>query len=169
MANLIRETGRGFASSLTANSSLSNSTVETTLFSQTISGGKMGTSKALKFTLYCSLTTPALAVPTLTVKVKLGSTSLTVMSGLSLAISQTNAPFNVTGLIVNKSAPNAQFTFSQIIQQSASIPLVLTSALADADWTVDTTTDQLFAVTAQFGSLNATTTLTFRYADIELT
>jgi len=169
MPKLRRETGRGFAVTELAGVSLNNSLSETTLFSQVIEAGKMGTVKELGFEFFCMLTTPALSLPSLTIRLKFGGNTLTVANSLGIAASQSNEPFIVRGKIVNK-ASNSQVAYACIEQGAASLPLVLgvASSFKGAKWSVDTSQDQTLSLTGQFSLLSGGTTLTLENATIDL-
>jgi hypothetical protein len=162
------ETGRGFAAAgYTANSVL-NTASETTLFTTTIPAGKMGDTKSLEFCIRCDLTTGALP-PSITVRIKLGSATLAIMSGVSLTGSLTGKPFLITGSIDNTT--NATQEVFGVVQQQAGNILGLGTTgidMASAQWTVDTTTAQTLTVTAQFSSASSTTSLTVRNIKVEL-
>lgn len=166
MALQKRETGRGYSVADYTSATLSSSTVETTLFTQTIVAGSMGIAKELNFRIICTLTT-VLAPPTLTIKMKFGASTLTVMSGLTLSTSLTSSPFIIEGVIANVGSSTAQIVYAKLTQASSTI--LLAQPMAYADWTIDTTTDQTFSVTAQFGSSSATTVLTYKHANVDLT
>lgn len=170
MAKITRETSRGFAVSEAASSSMTNTTAETSLFSQSIVGGRMGLSKELRFTILCSLTT-GVVPPSMTIRVKFGSSTLVVMNALALASSTTSKPFVIEGVIANKNSASAQYIFAKIMQYANAVPILSSTgaAIEDADWTENTATDKTFEVTAQFGGLSATTTLTFKLASLEMT
>lgn len=169
MAKIPQETGRGFNIAETTAVMLSNVTTETTLFSQTIPAGKMGAVKRQKFKAFCTLTTPLLSLPSLTIKIRFGSSIMTVTSGLGLGASLTSEPFMITGEIINKSV-NSQVVWARIEQGAATIPLLLgiSSSFKGAKWTEDTTTDKTFSITGQFSLLSATTSLSVEHCDIEL-
>lgn len=164
-----RETSRGFASSQASTLTLSNSTTETTLFSQVIPAGSMGINKKLNLEALCTLTTPVVSIPTLTIRLKLGSAVLTVVSAVGLAVSQTNAPVVIEAKIRNKEASNAQILYAKVTQAGTSLPLLIENSKAVfASWTVDTSVNQTLSITAQFGGLSAATSLTAQDIDIEL-
>jgi len=166
MAVIKRETGRGFAATDSTASVFTAMTTEQTLFSHTIVGGYMSNNKELRFNILCALTSPMLSVPTITVKVKLGSSVINIMQGLTLATGQNNAPFLIEGVIANSNDPAIQTVFTKLTQATTAI--LSSQPMAYADWTVDTTVDQLFAITAQFGGISVATSLTYKHASVEL-
>jgi hypothetical protein len=171
MAKIQRETARGFAVGEYASTTVTNTATETTLFSQTIQAGAMGLNKELTFKIVCTLSTGVLP-PSLTIRIKLGTTTISVLNAQSLATSLSSAsPFIIDGMICNNNTVSAQFMFAKIQQPSTTLPLLLSasSSMASADWTVDTSVDQTFAITAQFGSASTAASLVFKHATIELT
>lgn len=168
MPKTIRETGRGFSTSDTSGIVLTNSATETTLYSQDIPAGAMGTVKELNFKLLCALTT-GLVPPNLTIRIKLGSSVLAVLNSQGLATSQSGLPFLVEGLIANNGAINAQSVYAKVTQYSNSVPLLIGPAgMALADFTEDTSVIKTFSITAQFASAASATSLTVKHATIEL-
>lgn len=131
----------------------------------------MGTNKEMNFRFICLLTT-GLVTPTLTIRAKLGSSVLTVASGVGLAASLgTPAPFIVEGSVINEDAANAQLAWFKITQPANTLALLIGggTAMNAVSWTEDTTADRTFSITAQFGTAVTGTSLTFRHASIDLT
>lgn len=124
-----------------------DSSTETTLVSANIQGGTMGDYKCLEFLLRGRITTPLLLAPTGTLRVKLGSTTFTALNGLSLTIALTTQSFLLTGRITNN-LPNVQDVGVEARQLTAALQMNATA------WAVDTTVDQTFALSWQFGALN---------------
>lgn len=143
---------------------------ETIIYSKSIEGGKMGTAKEMTFSINCSLTTGIVAPP-LTINVKLGIASLTVAGGIGITTNLgTPAPFRIEGAIINMLATNKQYVWAKILTPTSTVPLILNTAASyvSSKWTIDTTTDQTFAITAKFGSLLLGTSLQTEYVKIEL-
>lgn len=167
-----RETSRGFSSSTAGTTVLTSSLTsnpETTIFSEVIPGTKMGTNKTSRLEMLVTLTSQALSLPSLTFKVKLGSSSLTLFSGVSLLASQTNTPFVIKVKIRNKNAANSQIVFAEICQSDTNSPLAIMSSMTKfAIWSEDTTVDKTLSVTAQFGGLSANASITVQDADLDL-
>jgi hypothetical protein len=156
------ETGRGMSVFEPLTITLNNSTTETTLFSTVIKGNKFGKTKRLTFVVDGVISTALSLVPTLSVFVKLGTTSMTIMNTATLGIGISNRQFHIEGYIAAMNDPAVQVVWSQIQQNSVS------PTLAMADWTVDTTNDNTFAVTAQFGGISLGTSLSVKYATVEM-
>lgn len=169
MVKIPQETGRGFSVTDSAAVAVSNTTSETTIFSQVVPGGKMGAIKRLRFSAFCMITTPALSLPSLTVRLKFGGSTITVANGISLAINLNNEPFMIRGEIINKSA-TSQIAWARIEQGANSLPLLLgiASSFKGAKWTEDSSTDKTFSLTAQFSLLSGGTSLSAEHVDIEL-
>lgn len=157
-----RETSRGFSYSQPEALVLNNSTTESDIFSAVIGAGKMGTNKSIDLTIRCTLTTPLTLVPVGTIKVKFGSSTLTIFDGVAIASLQNNTPFKINVYIRNKTA-TSQIVFAEIDQVANNVPMALTSDRSVyGEWSEDTTVDKTLAVTGKFGSLSANTFLNVR-------
>ncbi|GAB3317944.1 hypothetical protein GCM10027299_09350 [Larkinella ripae] len=163
-----REIGRGYALDWQTGSSMTNTTTETTVCSQMIQGNSMSTNKRLKFQVLFAITS-GLVTPGLTIRVKFGGSTLTVISGGAILGSiGANKAFRLEGEIMNTSA-TTQVVQAHIVQDTGILPLNLSgNGLNYADWTVDTTTDQTFAVTLQYGAALTGTTITPKLVNIEV-
>lgn len=146
---------------------LSNTTTETDLISTVIPANSLSNYKRIKFKIYCSLTS-ALVTPNLTVRIKFGSNSVTVINGLGVNISQTSKPFTIEGIIVNRGNTMSQYVYGEIKQNASIGPLALTSPTYNANGIIatNTETDQTFSVTGQFSSTSATSSLTIDFWEI---
>lgn len=170
-----QETNRGYSIKAISFDPPVTSTVvtnpETTIYSRAIEAGKMGTSKEMSFNIFCNLTTGAVAAPTLTLKVKLGTGTLTIMNALSLGLGAASVPFRIEGAVINTSNSAAQYVWARLHTPSSTVPISLSAGAAymNTDWTVDTSVNQTFSVTAQFGGLIAGTSLATKYIKIDLT
>jgi len=163
MPNVRQETGRGFAANGINVASMTNTAAEQILFTQVIPAGGMGIAKRLDFYLNALLTTAAIT-PNITVKIKFGGQEIAALSGIALLALQTNAPFLIEGRIKNTSAQTQE---SWVKITSGVTSLLGSIPLKAGSWNVDTTVDQTFQITAQFGSALTATTLTVKDADME--
>lgn len=171
MAQVKQETGRGFTSGGVIAGTVNNTAVETILFQQTIPARAMGLNKILRFTHLGFLTTPALLVPNITLKIYLGASVVTVVSASTMTASQTAKPFLVEAMIANNSSTAAQIGFARVTETAATL-LILSAggvSMNSINWTLDTTVDQLFKVTVQFSAASTGTTLTNGIGLLELT
>jgi hypothetical protein len=175
MANTFKfEANRGFALVESAGSTLTNSTTETVLFAANIPAGKMGTSKILKFEFSLHLTSPALSVPTITLKLKLGATfAITLANAALLSASLSNKPILIKGKIANMNSTSSQYVQVEIMNNSAGTNILSSLGssfvVTDATAAVDTTVDQTLALTAQFGALSSTTSVSPMLVELNLT
>ena len=97
---------------------------------------------------------------------------MSIISAQALATSlSSSAPFVIEGVIVNNNSTNSQLIYGTITQQANTLALLLSASasMGTADWTIDTTQDQTFAVTAQFASASTAATLTCKHVSVELT
>ena len=165
------ESNRGFALIENGASAITNSTTETSLFSTTVKGGQMSTNKIAELQLVFHVTTPAISIPTLVLKVKLGTAVTTIATG-TLGSSITDKPFILTASIANQNATNVQYMYAKLDNSSLGINLFSAlgagSTVADATWAVDTAVDQVLSVTAQFGGLSATTSIVTKLVKLNL-
>lgn len=159
---------RGFTALGLTNSSVNNTNTETTIFTQAVPANAMGTNKVLRFQFWGTMTT-LLLPPTLTIRIKFGSTTLTVVNAVSLLASQTGSPFLIEVAVV-ATGTGSQEAFARISDSTGTIILTggLGLSLSAASWSVDTTSVQAFAVTVQFGTAVLTTTLTAKMVSLEL-
>lgn len=157
----------GRTKSLAPAVSVSGTTSETVLLSDTIKGKTLSTYKSVKFKIYCSITS-LLTPPSVTVRVKYGANSVSIVNGLSINVSQTNKPFVIEGVLVNRGVTNSQYIYGTVQQHATLGPLALTSPIYQASGTIstDSETDQLFSITSQFGASIGTTTLQIDYWEI---
>lgn len=163
MPNIKQETGRGFSSNGVNISTISNTAAEMVLFQQMIPAGALGTLKRIDYYLNALITT-GLVNPSITIRVRLGTSVLAVMNSASLLVSQSNKPFVIEGRIKNTSA-NTQEVYAKVTKNQTG--LLGSNDMEAASWAVDTTIDQMFQITAQFGTALTSTTLTVKDADME--
>jgi hypothetical protein len=150
-------------------SSVTNTTVETTVYGDTIKAGQMATYKEVNLELMFSMTT-ILTPPTMTVRVKFGGQTLVVVNGLTTNINVTNGVFRIYVKISNKGSAASQYAYGLVQQHLTAGPLSLTSPIYDSqgDWTVDTSVDQPISITVQMGTAISTTTLTPKYIRLKI-
>jgi len=147
---------------------VSNTTAETDLVNVAIPANFMGTSRVLTFDSTSLITTPALAIPTLTLTVRFGTSVIATASSLALAIGQSNSPFRMSGFISLDDVANAQTAITSITMGGTGLPLVLTGtqALQVNALTEDTTVALNFRITAQFGGLSSTTSIQQQFTQV---
>lgn len=131
-----------------------NSTVETTLFSDVIEANSLVPGKYYQFRLDLALSTPALNLANITIRVKYGSQTVAIVNGAALSIGATTAvPVTITGVLVSRGI-NSQFLPVTVSQGMGSIlTLGSTNSVARGLMTVDASVDQNFSVTAQFSGV----------------
>jgi len=172
MSLVLTDTSRGLRLRQSAGSAITNTTAETSLISATLPAGIMGLARALEFVCVATITTPLVSIPTLTIRVKFGGSTLTVAAGLSLVASLTNAPILLSGSIANIDATNVQYVYCEVRQSgglvSQPISIANGSFIQQAAFAEDTTAAVTFSITAQFGGLSATTNLTHQFSKVEV-
>ena len=143
---------------------LSNTTTETTVFSATIKAGQLALDRSVRVQYNGSITS-LLLPPTITVRVKFGGTTLTVLSGIALLASATAKPFSIDVFIANRGAANSQYLLATVTNPGAIALLTGLAVMEQASATaaIDTTVDQTLSITVQFGSAVSSTSLTTQY------
>lgn len=131
----------------TAESTLTGSTTETTLFTIVIPAGTLLTDNAIRYSL--SGNTALGGLGNATFRVKYGGTTIATL----VAGSADSGDYNLTGVIIADGATNAQKGTSQLFINSN------TDELVDKDVSaVDSTVDQNLVITAQLGNSGSTLT-----------
>lgn len=131
----LNATGR--TKSLAPAISVSGTTAETVLLSDTIKASTLSTYKSIRFKAYCSLTS-LLTPPSVTVRVRYGANSVSIVSGLSVNTAQTNRPFVVEGVLVNRGVTNNQYIYGTVMQHATLGPLALTSPIYQSSGIIST-------------------------------
>lgn len=151
-------TPTGQRTSVTPVVTITNSTTETTLFTSTIPANTLVPGKFYGFRIDVAVSTPLVNLATLTIKVKYGSQTLSVINGAGLTIGSTSlAPISITGQLVSRSM-SSQYAPIMVNQSMGNvISLTTSNALARGLMTVDASQAQTFSVTAQFGGLGGAT------------
>lgn len=166
------ESNRGYAINEISSTVLNaTSTTETALFSDTIPAGKLGTFKLLNFSFIAHLSTPALSLPSLTLKLKFGSTAATTIVNSLLAASISDKPILISGTIANLGVTNSQYIFINVTNYSNTAifgALGSSFVVSDGTWVVDTTVDQVLSITGQFTTGLSTTSITPKLIQINV-
>jgi hypothetical protein len=140
--------------SYTPSVSIVNSTVETTLFSDVIAANSLVPGKYYPFRVDVAVNTPLVNLATLTFRVKYGGQTIAVINGAGLTIGLTQAtPITIIGNLVSRGT-SSQFlpiTVNQAMGNAISLTTGNTSARGL--FTVDSSVDQTFTITAQFGGV----------------
>jgi hypothetical protein len=104
-----------------------------------------------RFEMACVVNTPAVSLPTLALKVKLGSTTVAMVSATSVLGGLTNAGIRIRGIILS-TGTNTQLMLTEIIQPNGG---VLTIGNGNANFytstTIDMTSAQALDITATWG------------------
>lgn len=103
------------------------------------------------FTMWCTLSTPTLSIPTLTISIKVGTATLNVMSGVGLVGGLANTPFIIDFWLFPANS-TTQYAFASITQTNGTVAtLNLGTSDQYAQWSLDPTQLQVVDITAQFG------------------
>lgn len=148
---------------------LVNSSAEFTFLTYTMPGGTMNMANELEFNLDFALSTRALLPGSLTIRVKYGTSTLTLGGGaLALLGGASNTPFQLSGVLANRSTPAAQFLRGEIRQGTGGLSLGQPVSIAYTSPAVDSTADQTFIITGQFSTADAANSLVLMNAKAEL-
>lgn len=135
---------------------LNNTGTETSLIGavkDTIQANTLVPYRPYRFELNCILTTPALSLPTLTLKVKLGSNVIAMVTATTVSAGQTNAGVRIRGTLLATST-GTQVALTEIIQPNGNvIPLTNSNSNFYTQLTTDMTVPQTLDITAQWGGL----------------
>lgn len=154
----------------TASTALANSTTETTLLdtgvgSKTLAAAFLTVGKSISFEIvgYYSTT----LTPTIQFKFKLGSTTILDSGAITTANSVSNQQVRFRGVLTCRSTGGSGAVFAQgeVIIAGLSTPLVTVTNTAAT--TVDTTGTLAMDITAQWGSLSLSDSITATNATIE--
>jgi hypothetical protein len=125
----------------------------------TIKANTLIPNRPYRFELYAIVTTPAISLPTLSLKVKLGGNTVAMISATSVAGGLTNAGIRIRGIIVATSV-NTQLVLTEILQPNGGILAVGNSnANFYSSLTTDMTVPQVLDITAQWGGLTGVATI----------
>lgn len=148
----------GFSMSYAPGITLNNSTSATTVYLDSIPAGTFTPGRKYEFNIYGSITTPATLAPTLTLTVSLGSSSVTLISGAVLGISQTKKPFRVH-VTTSSYSLSSQFIYIEVLSDNTGIVFGSTYLAKSQALSEDLNTTKAMKVTAQFSSaVNLATT-----------
>ncbi len=161
MALKTRANGEQLRLSNYATQTLTNSAAETTIFSGTVPAGVLGTDRSLQVDYYGSVVT-GLLPPNMTIRLKFGGVTTTMINNIPMLASQSNRPISITVKIFNRDSSNSQFILCSVRNPGSLSILTGLSVMEEVSATssVDTTVNQTLEISAQFGSAVATTTLT---------
>lgn len=133
---------------------LNNNTTETSLMTvpDTIKANTLS-GKPYKFMMLCKITTPAVSIPTLTIRIKFGSQTLTLLNNISLLGSQSTQPFIIEGFVFPITS-TTQLIWAKINQTpGTALTLNSTNTALVSDWTANLSSQNLFNITAQWGGV----------------
>ena len=145
---------------LTVTNTLGNSGVEKSLLPNpdTIFASSVNIGSRYSFSLQLNVTSPLLSVGTLTLKVKLGGSTLTLANGVAIAGLGATTPIYIEGEVEIKGM-QSQIVNARILQMNGvAIPVGGSSITPQADWTNDMTQVQYFDITATFTGVTLGTT-----------
>jgi hypothetical protein len=125
----------------------------------TIKAGTLVPNRPYRFELYCVVTTPAISLPTLALKVKLGGNVVAMVNSTSVLGGLTNAGLRIRGVILATST-TTQTVLTEVIQPNGGIiSLGNSNANFYTTMTTDMTQNQILDITAQWGGLTGTASI----------
>lgn len=103
------------------------------------------------FTMWCTLTTPTLSIPTLTISIKVGNATLNVMSGVGLVGGLANTPFVIDFWLFPANS-TTQYAFASVTQTGGTVAnLNLGTSEQYAQWSLDPSQALVVDVQGTFG------------------
>lgn len=158
---------------VTANTTVGNTGVETTIYTKSIPGGTLGTNVRLRLTLQCQVDTDLVVGGGATIRLKYGATTLATMTQL-VNDGVTDYPpataYILEFWLSGDGATNAQIGHARGTIQPASITTTnLIDALRQARGTSseDSTLAKTLVITFQWGSAGVSNTITMEHAILE--
>lgn len=150
-------TPTGSVKTFSPNITLANNTgAETSLLGaikDTIQANTLVPYRPYRFEMACVLTTPALSLPNLTLRVKVGGNTIAMVSATTVSAGQTNAGIRIRGILLSTGL-TTQIALTEIIQPNGNvIPLTNSNTNFYTALTTDMTVPQALDVTAQWGGL----------------
>lgn len=140
----------------------SSTTIETSLLGavkDTIKANTLIPNRPYRFEMYCVVTTPALSLPSLQLKVKLGSNVVAMLNSTSVLGGLTNAGIRIRGVILATST-TTQTVLTEIVQPNGGVVNISNSnATFYTTLTTDMTQNQILDVTSQWGGLTGVATI----------
>jgi hypothetical protein len=146
----------------------SASTSEVSLFSSGnapyIRASSLSTNRAIKVVLYGTLS-GAGATKTLTIRVKLGVTTILTTHAETIADTTTNN-FKMEVIIAANNAENAQYNSLELVCKPATDGAAVETIIDYETSSVQTDADQQLDITAQFGTSNGTMTANYKIVEL---
>lgn len=140
----------------------SAATTETSLLGavkDTIKANTLVPNRPYRFEMYCVVTTPTLSLPSLAIKVKLGSNVVAMLTSTSVLGGLTNAGIRIRGVIVATST-TTQTVLTEIVQPNGGVVNITNSnATFYTTMTTDMTQNQVLDITSQWGGLTGVATI----------
>lgn len=151
MANIRRDSSNITETRNYDSITLSNSSTETTFFTETVPAQGFPDYSETSVRSTFRLTTPVLLSPSLTLRVKYGTSVISTTSQALLgSLSNQDIELEVTIISINDTK-NAQVVKLRLIAPNA-LSLGTVLLISDTTWTIDASSTQTLSVTAQFSS-----------------
>lgn len=170
----VKQTTPGVLYTSTADGTIGNSTTETTVIgtgvgTKTLPANFFVAGKTIRVRVFGYYSTKAAPVGTFTLRCKLGSTAIETVTP-TLTASMTSRQWSCEFLITCRTTGVSGTVYGQgeLRLFTAAATVVGNEALSTATTTIDTTASQTVEVTAQWGTANASNTITGTNAIIEV-
>lgn len=153
----------GAVKSFSPNITLTNTvTAETSLLGavkDTIRANTLIPYRPYRFEMACIVTTPAISLPSLALKIYFGGQVVAMVNSTSVLGGLTNAGIRIRGIILSTSM-TSQIVLTEIIQPNGGVITISNSNAAFyTALTVNTASNQVLDITAQWGGLSGTATI----------
>lgn len=144
---------KSFAPNITIPNSNSTETSLLGVVKDTIRANTLIPFRPYRFEMACIVTTPAVSLPTLSIKVKLGSTTVAMISATSVLGGLTNAGIRIRGIILS-TGMSSQIVLTEIIQPNGGVITVGNSnATFYSETAVNMSSNQTLDITGQWGGV----------------
>lgn len=145
---------------------ISNSAVETTLYTYSVAGGTLSTNKILRVVVSGTYLNNSAANRTVTIRLKYGATTMIAVATGNIATNANTGTFTYTFLLMAHGSTAVQQAYLVGVHETgASAKVVITDGGVAA---IDSTATQSLVVTAQLSASTATQTLTKRFATVNM-
>lgn len=136
----------------------------------TIPANECKTGKVYRVTASGTYGTQGLSAPSLTMRLKFGTTNIIVTAANATSAGASNRQWSLEASVICQTAPSASATVEgqgRIIRSTSAVAAVVWEFGSTAAVTVDTTAAQTVQLSAQFGTANASNTITLRQFIVE--
>ena len=145
---------------------ITNTTIETTVYRDTVKAAEFGLSKELNIEFWSTVTTALLTVPAATIKFKFGTDSLVCLNAITLGLNQSDKLMGMKVKVANLNDGSSQYVMSSIVQGGSNVLLATSSTSVDAYKVMTQATSGMdipMSITIRYSIALAGTTITPLY------